>query len=247
MPAPTYRTQAVVCRRQSVSRHGTRPPLEPRTEIARESGSEIGDPDGVGPRSGQISTGWSHSSSSCAAIAISSVARKGSGPDVRKGGHACAGARGTRRAPRSARRLSARGRRGSGGAAPRGAARLRRRIRTAEGTRGRARLSRPAAPRAKSAFATTLPCDGTSRRGSRGFSWTSSRTPIRCRPSCCCCWPPTNRTRSTGSRVSPVPGKLFVVGDPKQSIYRFRRADVETYLQVCEQLKASGARSRRAA
>ena len=47
-------------------------------------------------------------------------------------------------------------------------------------------------------------------------------------------------------RVSPVRGKLFVVGDPKQSIYRFRRADVETYLQVCEQLKASGAQTGRA-
>ena len=25
------------------------------------------------------------------------------------------------------------------------------------------------------------------------------------------------------------PGSLFIVGDPKQSIYRFRRADIETY------------------
>jgi len=30
----------------------------------------------------------------------------------------------------------------------------------------------------------------------------------------------------------PVPGSLFVVGDPKQSIYRFRRADIVTYTKV---------------
>jgi ATP-dependent exoDNAse (exonuclease V) beta subunit len=43
-------------------------------------------------------------------------------------------------------------------------------------------------------------------------------------------------------RVVPVPGKLFIVGDPKQAIYRFRRADVETYREVCDLLVERGAR-----
>ncbi len=41
-------------------------------------------------------------------------------------------------------------------------------------------------------------------------------------------------------RLAPRPGSLFVVGDPKQSIYRFRRADIETYGAVRERIESSG-------
>ena len=41
-------------------------------------------------------------------------------------------------------------------------------------------------------------------------------------------------------RARPAPGKLFIVGDPKQSIYRFRRADVGVYQQVKTQLGDRG-------
>ncbi|MFQ5737420.1 MAG: UvrD-helicase domain-containing protein [Acidobacteriota bacterium] len=40
--------------------------------------------------------------------------------------------------------------------------------------------------------------------------------------------------------IRVVPGKLFLVGDPKQSIYRFRRADVLLYQEVKKILTASG-------
>ncbi len=39
-----------------------------------------------------------------------------------------------------------------------------------------------------------------------------------------------------------VPGKLFIVGDPKQAIYRFRGADVETYWRVRDQIASGGGR-----
>jgi len=41
--------------------------------------------------------------------------------------------------------------------------------------------------------------------------------------------------------VRPSPGKLFLVGDPKQSIYRFRRADVALYERVKRRLVDGGA------
>ena len=43
-------------------------------------------------------------------------------------------------------------------------------------------------------------------------------------------------------RCVPVPGALFVVGDPKQSIYRFRRADIVTYDEVKRLIKRAGGR-----
>ncbi len=42
------------------------------------------------------------------------------------------------------------------------------------------------------------------------------------------------------NRCRPRAGSLFVVGDPKQSIYRFRRADILTYENVRELIENSG-------
>ncbi len=41
-------------------------------------------------------------------------------------------------------------------------------------------------------------------------------------------------------KLTPYPGSLFVVGDPKQAIYRFRRADIDTYNEVKRLIENSG-------
>jgi ATP-dependent helicase/nuclease subunit A len=49
-----------------------------------------------------------------------------------------------------------------------------------------------------------------------------------------------NVTEKDWKRLRPENGSLFVVGDPKQSIYRFRRADIDTYNLVKELIVRAG-------
>jgi len=46
--------------------------------------------------------------------------------------------------------------------------------------------------------------------------------------------------RTAWQDVDLEPGKLFIVGDPKQSIYAFRRADIEAFERVVGKIRAGG-------
>ena len=49
-----------------------------------------------------------------------------------------------------------------------------------------------------------------------------------------------NPAESDWLKAAPAPGKLFVVGDPKQSVYKFRRADVVLYREIRDALQQRG-------
>ncbi|MGM0882434.1 MAG: UvrD-helicase domain-containing protein [Bacillota bacterium] len=49
-----------------------------------------------------------------------------------------------------------------------------------------------------------------------------------------------DKSESDWRKQLPRPGSLFVVGDPKQSIYRFRRADISTYNFVKQRIAKCG-------
>ena len=49
-----------------------------------------------------------------------------------------------------------------------------------------------------------------------------------------------NNNERNWQKLIPRPGSLFVVGDPQQSIYRFRRADIAIYNLVKKLIKKSG-------
>jgi ATP-dependent helicase/nuclease subunit A len=46
--------------------------------------------------------------------------------------------------------------------------------------------------------------------------------------------------RTQWQDIELEPGKLFIVGDPKQSIYAFRRADIEAFERVVEKIRVGG-------
>ncbi|MBH0178641.1 MAG: UvrD-helicase domain-containing protein [Nitrospira sp.] len=47
-------------------------------------------------------------------------------------------------------------------------------------------------------------------------------------------------SKQTWQDLELEPGKLFIVGDPKQSIYAFRRADIEAFERVVDKIVAGG-------
>ena len=107
--------------------------------------------------------------------------------------------------------------------------------------RRRAGVPRPARPRPRRAARQRRRPRRPAELGTSGCCSTSSRTPTRSRSRSPCASPAVRRpTPERWEDVDVPPGSLFVVGDPKQSIYRFRRADIGMYLRAQEVLGGHG-------
>ena len=108
----------------------------------------------------------------------------------------------------------------------------RRPLREGEGPPPGGGPGRPPAHAPRPPAARTWRCAPSCRASSTTSSWTSSRTPIRSRPRSSSSSARTAPARRAGRTCRSRPGGSPSSAIPKQSIYRFRRADISVYESV---------------
>ena len=180
---------------------------------------------------------------SCRATGTSAKVRHGRGPGYKRGRAAPAGDRRLRRAQAAARSISdERRRRPRRGASAGARAARSTRYERAEGASRRARLPRSAAQGAATWCAATPACGAaSSARFTHIFVDEFQDTDPLQAEILLLLARRRSRARPTGGGSSPSPAGSSSSAIPKQSIYRFRRADVGIYRDVCERLVQAGA------